>query len=279
MKSEKTSDLRKLSIQGFKLVEGSHNFLGLLEFDVTHLRKRLRDLRHQNQGGSLLAFFLKAIARTMTDLPLFNSFVSYRKISTFHTVDINIPVEVRLGSGVENRQLIIRDVANKSLKTITDEIAAVKESTQSNSWFTRPGLARKLICLMPAFVFQWITRCVMKSHRLVQNFSGTVFVTSLSSVSSVPGYIIPYTGGPQAVSIALGSVYKKPVVVSNQIEIREVISITAAFNHDLVDGAPAARFINQFRRYIERDWDAVMESDLVSRARGSRHSDKGKARE
>ena len=47
---------------------------------------------------------------------------------------------------------------------------------------------------------------------------------------------------------------KKPVVKNNQIQIREMMNITATFNHDLVDGAPAARFINKLRKYIEFDY-------------------------
>ncbi len=66
--------------------------------------------------------------------------------------------------------------------------------------------------------------------------------------------IIPYAGGPKAVSFAVGSIVKKPVVKNDEIVVREIINITAAFNHDLVDGAPAARLINRLRRYIEHDY-------------------------
>jgi pyruvate dehydrogenase E2 component (dihydrolipoamide acetyltransferase) len=71
--------------------------------------------------------------------------------------------------------------------------------------------------------------------------------------SNIPGYIIPYIGGPKACSFALGSIVKKPVVKNTNIEIREIMNITASFNHDIIDGAPAARFINTMRRYIEKN--------------------------
>ena len=66
-----------------------------------------------------------------------------------------------------------------------------------------------------------------------------------------PGFILPYIGGPRAVSFALGSVLKKPWVVGQQIMIRDFLSMTIIFNHDLVDGAPAARFVDRLKKLTE----------------------------
>jgi pyruvate/2-oxoglutarate dehydrogenase complex dihydrolipoamide acyltransferase (E2) component len=41
-------------------------------------------------------------------------------------------------------------------------------------------------------------------------------------------------------------------VVDDQIEPREFLSITATFDHDITDGAPAARFAQLLKEYIER---------------------------
>ena len=51
---------------------------------------------------------------------------------------------------------------------------------------------------------------------------------------------------------------KKPVVIRDEIRIREILNITAVFNHDVVDGAPSARFINRLRRYIETDYTQLL---------------------
>jgi hypothetical protein len=60
--TRRTSGLRKLGIYCFELTEGSHNLYALLEFDVTDLRKDLKARRMAGEGGSLFAFFIKAIA-------------------------------------------------------------------------------------------------------------------------------------------------------------------------------------------------------------------------
>ena len=44
------------------------------------------------------------------------------------------------------------------------------------------------------------------------------------------------------------------MVRNGNIEIREMLSLTATFNHDAVDGASAARFLNKLRRWVEQDY-------------------------
>ncbi|NCB72872.1 MAG: dihydrolipoamide acetyltransferase, partial [Clostridia bacterium] len=60
------------------------------------------------------------------------------------------------------------------------------------------------------------------------------------------------------VSFALDSTFRKPVVVDNTVQIREIMHISVNFNHDLVDGAPAARFLNTFRDYVEKSPQSIM---------------------
>lgn len=121
-----------------------------------------------------------------------------------------------------------------------------------------PKWMLKVLLALPKGIVLCIFKQLMKDHKKVKEMSGTIFVTSVSMVSTVPGFIIPYMGGPKAVSIAIGSTDKKAKVIHNEIAIREIISITAVFNHDLVDGAPAARFINKLRQYIEKNYDEII---------------------
>jgi pyruvate/2-oxoglutarate dehydrogenase complex dihydrolipoamide acyltransferase (E2) component len=45
-------------------------------------------------------------------------------------------------------------------------------------------------------------------------------------------------------SVTLGGINKKPGVVEEKIEIRKVLDMTISIDHDIGDGAPAARFVN-----------------------------------
>jgi pyruvate/2-oxoglutarate dehydrogenase complex dihydrolipoamide acyltransferase (E2) component len=51
--------------------------------------------------------------------------------------------------------------------------------------------------------------------------------------------------------LTVGGIGEKPGVVEGRIEVREYLSLTIALDHDVVDGAPAARFAQLLRGLIE----------------------------
>jgi pyruvate/2-oxoglutarate dehydrogenase complex dihydrolipoamide acyltransferase (E2) component len=256
--SRRTSELRKLSIYGFQAVEAGHNTYALLELDVTGLRAALRAARREGRGGSLFAFFIKAIALCLRAHPDFNSMVDLRRTTSFDEVDVSVPIEVASEGGVYNRQLVIRDADRRSLAEIDREIEAARRLDDgSKSYLPSPAL-RRLVAILPAFAVRAVFRAMMRDHRRVKALSGTVFVTSVTMFSGATGFVLPYIGGPKASSFAIGSVIEKPVVVRGAIEVREIVNITAAFNHDLIDGAPAARFVDELRRLVEAGYCEAM---------------------
>ena len=54
-----------------------------------------------------------------------------------------------------------------------------------------------------------------------------------------------------ALCVSVGGITRKPGIVDGRIEPREYLSITATFDHDITDGAPAARFAQELNEYIE----------------------------
>lgn len=191
-------------------------------------------------------------------MPLFNAMVDYKNTTTFEKVDVNIPVEIDNQGTLQPKQFIIRDINSKSLKAVTEEIALSKENLDGQKSYVFSPLLLGVLKLMPRFLIQFLFRLSLRSHRMVRDLSGTVFITSVTMFTNVPGFIIPYSGGPKAVSFALGSLYRKPVAVGDRVEVREVLSLTAIFNHDLIDGAPAARFINRLRQVVEKQPDSIL---------------------
>ena len=57
--------------------------------------------------------------------------------------------------------------------------------------------------------------------------------------------------------LTLGGIAEKPGVVDGHIAIREYLSITLSFNHDLIDGAPAARFTQRLKDLIESGYGLI----------------------
>jgi pyruvate/2-oxoglutarate dehydrogenase complex dihydrolipoamide acyltransferase (E2) component len=57
--------------------------------------------------------------------------------------------------------------------------------------------------------------------------------------------------------LIVGGIARKPAVVEDHIEPREMLSLTVIFDHDVVDGAPAARFVQRLVELIESGYGLV----------------------
>lgn len=57
--------------------------------------------------------------------------------------------------------------------------------------------------------------------------------------------------GVQPLMFALGAITKEAGVINEKIEIREILHTTILFDHDIIDGTPAARFLTRLKEYIE----------------------------
>jgi pyruvate/2-oxoglutarate dehydrogenase complex dihydrolipoamide acyltransferase (E2) component len=79
---------------------------------------------------------------------------------------------------------------------------------------------------------------------------GTAIITSSGMVGRFHGWIIPKS--IHNLAFAIGSIVKKPWVVENEIQIRDILNLTILFDHDVVDGVPAARFTAQLVKNIEK---------------------------
>jgi pyruvate/2-oxoglutarate dehydrogenase complex dihydrolipoamide acyltransferase (E2) component len=79
---------------------------------------------------------------------------------------------------------------------------------------------------------------------------GNVAITSIGMIGKVNGWFIPISVHP--ICFGIGRIAKKPVVVIDKIEIREVLNMTILLDHDVVDGAIMARFISRLSENIEK---------------------------
>jgi pyruvate/2-oxoglutarate dehydrogenase complex dihydrolipoamide acyltransferase (E2) component len=59
-----------------------------------------------------------------------------------------------------------------------------------------------------------------------------------------------------SLQLTLGGIQDKPGVIKGNIEVRKYMSVTVSFDHDVIDGAPAARFIHRLKKLIE-DGDGI----------------------
>jgi pyruvate/2-oxoglutarate dehydrogenase complex dihydrolipoamide acyltransferase (E2) component len=255
----KLSPFRLLSIYGYEALGDGHIMYAMIELDVTDLRQRLRIRRKDGQKESFFAYLLSSIAKTINENKDLNGIRSGRKIYYFDEVDIDIPIELKEDGVLVPRKYVIRNAANKTAEEISLEIENAKDSwKKSGSAGEEDKWAQrwiKIVSLIPKWLFKSITRYYSNKPLAMKKRFGTTYVTSVSGFSDVSGFVVPFiAGNTRPLAFTIGSIVKKPGIVGSEIRIREYLSITISINHDLVDGAPSARFVNKLKQRIEGNY-------------------------
>jgi len=254
----KLTDFRVASIYAYDALGVGHNMYALLELDVTDVRKRLRGLRMEGHKVSFFAFLISGIAKAIAENKELNHIRCGKKLCFFDEVDISTAIELKLDGISVPRLYVVRDAARKSVEEITREIDLAKDNWESSGrigdddqWALK-GV--KIASSCPAWFFKFLVRQLSRNPFKIKERFGTTYVTSIGGFSNVSGAIIPYFEGQnRPLAFAIGNVIKKPGIIKSEIKIREYLSLTVMINHDLVDGAPAARFIKSLKERIEEN--------------------------
>jgi len=81
---------------------------------------------------------------------------------------------------------------------------------------------------------------------------------------------------PTPLTVTVGGIGEKQAVVDGQIALREYLSLTVSFDHDLVDGAPATRFTKRLKELIESGYDLFDSTAEPEQARADGASKKSR---
>ena len=92
---------------------------------------------------------------------------------------------------------------------------------------------------------------MLRNPKFAYKKMGNAVVTSLGMTGKLNGWFIHKSIHP--VSFGVGAVIKKPVVIDNEIKIREILNMTILMDHDVIDGAPMVRFLKSLTGFIESD--------------------------
>lgn len=220
---------------------------GLVEIDVTRARQSLRE--HKMRTGESLSFTAFLAGCVGYAVEMNKSVQAYRnwrhQLVLFDDVDINVQVERDRQGQKFSFPHIIRGANRKTVREIHEEI----RSAQAHSMSGREVRAATWVTLLPSFVQQMLFWVASKSPHLFKQNMGTVELNAIGMFGRRGGWgiHIPF----HTLSIVVGGIVRKPGVVDEHIEIREYLDITINFDHDMIDGAPAARFTQQLIDLIE----------------------------
>jgi hypothetical protein len=107
---------------------------------------------------------------------------------------------------------------------------------------------------LPYFqITTWIGR---RNPRMWKKAWGTVMLSTVGMFGEGAGWGIPLSP-PSLCWITVGGIGRKPEDVGGQRVIREYLSLTVSFDHNLIDGAPAARFTERFQELIASGYGLI----------------------
>ena len=248
--------MRHLIIDVLRDAHRKHMIHGLIEVDVTRARQYIRDQEASTgEQLSFTAFVTICLGKAVDMNKYLHALWDWRgQLVLFDEVDVNTMIEVELEGRKIPMPHVFRAVNKRTYRDINDEIQAAQvaiEHGERGTFFRR-------FASLPRFVrapFYWLST---KSPRLRKQQAGTVLMTAVGMFGEGGGWGIPLAS--HTLCVTLGGIAEKPGVVEGRIEIREYLSLTVSFDHDIVDGAPAARFTERFKDLIESAY-GLMELD------------------
>jgi len=229
---------RETVIDAGYLGSGRHIVYALGEVDVTRARELLRALS-EAEGTKLCftAFVVASLARAIAADPQVQAYRDWRRrLVLFSDVDVATLIEPRPGAVAVPH--ILRAANRRTVRDLSQEIRSIQADPHRSA---QHGGLVALAPRLPRFVrllFFWVLK---KNPHWFRSMSGTVTVTSVGMFGPRAGWGITFLP-LHTLGLTVGGIAPKPGAHEGAIAIREYLHITLGFDHDLVDGAPAARF-------------------------------------
>jgi pyruvate dehydrogenase E2 component (dihydrolipoamide acetyltransferase) len=125
---------------------------------------------------------------------------------------------------------------------------------------TETGLVAPVVRHVPAKSIQQIaaeTRALAEKARARQlnpdDLQGGTFTITNLGMYGIDAFT-PIINLPQCAILGVGRIISKPAVWRDQVVPRKMMALSLTFDHRVVDGGPAARFLNTIREYVEQPY-------------------------
>jgi pyruvate/2-oxoglutarate dehydrogenase complex dihydrolipoamide acyltransferase (E2) component len=225
-----------------------HMVHALLEFDVTRARQLIRE-REASAGEKLsfTAFIVASLARAIDADRRLHAYRDWRgRLVLFEEVDVVTLVESEVNAVAIPH--VIRAANRRTLREIHDEIRRIQANPAASA--QRSGVLTRLSPIVPGFLRRLFFRALRRDPHWLKRTAGTALVTAVGMFGMGAGWavgIVPL----HTLCLGVGGITRKPGLVDARVEPREYLALTASIDHDIVDGAPAARFARRLREIIE----------------------------
>lgn len=159
---------------------------------------------------------IKLTSTALSEHPMLNAVWQEDQIVIPDSIHIAVAVDVKEGLIVP----VIRDVPSKSIQRIAEESRKLAQEARS----------RKLA---------------------VDDLQGGTFTITNLGTYGIDAFT-PIINLPQCAILGVGRIIEKPAMFEGEIAPRQMMALSLTFDHRVVDGGPAARFLNTVREYVEQ---------------------------
>ncbi len=195
----------------------------MMEVDASELvaaRERLKARVEKEWGfapsyNDLLA---RMCAAALRRFPYMNARLAVDAVEVLSRVNIGLAVDTERGLLVP----VVRDVDRKSLRQFGSEFRVLVEKARNN-------------------------------RILPDDLSGGTFTITNLGMFDIEAFT-PVINLPEAAILGVGRILPKPVARGEGVVVRQMMTLSLAFDHRLVDGAPAARFFQYLKQLVEEPY-------------------------
>ena len=195
------------------------------EIDITELEEFRSSLIDYHTGEKLkitpLAFITKALVTALKKFPAFNSSIedmSNGKITFKKYYHIGIAVDTPNGLMVPK----IRDVDKKNITFISNELREIAK------------------------------KCRDLKIDKKEFYGGSITISSLGGIGG--RFFTPIINYPEVAILGVSKSYKKQIYLDNEFKVRIILPISLSFDHRIIDGAEAARFCNEVKDNLGKNF-------------------------
>jgi len=245
---------RRVWVNALDLSWPAHSIYGLLEVDVTLARKLIAE--HKERTGETLSFagFLTfCLAHAVDEDKTIQAFrKGDKQLILFDDVNVGLMVERKVADKRSLMGHVVQAANRKTYREIHDEIRKVQSEPVPPgrgmaSWFRSAMLLPWPLSRLVIALLRFNSR---RDPTAAVTMGGTVALTSVGMFGGGhSGWGLSPTLHP--LGLVVGGISWKPAVIDGRIEPREILNLTVTFDHDIVDGAPATRFVHRLIDLIE----------------------------
>lgn len=248
-------DSRVSTIDVCELGLKKHHIKFLLEIDVTKARELFQKIKvRDGKSLSFTAWLVKCISIAVSEHREANAFLKNSKaMLIFNDIDVSIMVEKEYDGCNVPLPYVIRNTGSKNITDIHNEIRKAKQYTAGEDNIVigqgYNKFCTKIFLSLPAAIRRLVWKLFLLKPYTAKKNMGSVMLTSIGMCGSLDGWIIPTSIHP--LCFAVGTITKKPGVLNDKIAVREYLKMTALIDHDVMDGAPAARFLSRLDELLK----------------------------